>query len=320
MAPTSLARIRLGEHTVLWQRSGQAPMRPTAGYGAAAASPAPTQSALVDYPDTIPREAVSADEARDRDYDVPLDEVPSAPQSGHDDGSTGEPPEWMLQHGSPEEQRHAMPRTDGDCASPPREGRATSASAVQDPSADAEMPQAPKPQTEAAAEPAAEPELEPPQAADSEQHQSDALQQTAAEEQLTVGDKRADHMETTDDSDGRAEPGSSALPADAPADGSKPGPSQMQEQLPREPNGEAAQRHKDVPEASKEDRAERPAKRCACETSLPQTKHQLHPLSSVMLGPSCASPESVRDDCCQLQDVRAELDTLPLRPLPDNGV
>ena len=331
-APTSLARIRLGEHTVLWQRSYQARVRPTAGYGvaaAAAASPAPTQSGLVDYPDTAPRDTAKADDAQERDYDVPVDELPDAPQWGPDDVSAG-PPQWMLQQRSPEEQRRALPRTNGDRVSPPRDGRATSGQAVEAPTGDAQMPNAPATQAEASAEPAGEPTVEPvppqpPQAADDDQHQSDALQQTAAEEQPTVSDVRADLTEPAKDSGGTAKPGSVALHALARDDGTNVGPSQTQNHSPREPNGEAARRQEEVTEASGEDHADRPAKRCACKFSSAHIRQSIVWVCAdqLCLPPWYALPESVHDDGCQLQGARPEIDRLRCGPhciQSDNGV
>ena len=285
-APASLARIRLGEDTVLWQRSGQGPVRPIAGYGAAAASPAPTQSALVDYLDTAPRLAPIADDAWDRDYDAPLDELPSTAKLGQGDGSSGELPSWMLQHGSAEKERHTMPRTRGERTSPSGSGRTTSAADAEDPSATAEMPQAPAMQAEAAAQPVSE----PPQAADGDKHDSDApqldsdaIQPMAAEQQPTSSGEGAGGAAPADASDSRGEPGGEpggmARPAASQGDDVREQPGQAHEHSPPETNGRARKRH-EAPDASGGEHSTKPAKRCDGKSSREERCRSIHGVRS----------------------------------------
>ena len=259
-APASLARIRLGEHTVLWQRSGQNPVWPIAAYGVAAASPVAAQSSLVDDPDTAPRGFATTDDMLDREYDAPLDDLPFAPPSEHDDGSSGGLPEWMLQHGSAEKQRHTVARADGEPASPPCEGREALAGDATDPSMDADMPQAPATQAGAIAEP------EPLHSADDEQRELDVDQRMAAERQPSVSGGPTDVAEPADGSDGRGEPDSDALSAGSQGDDARAEPSQVPEQSPLRLHGAVAGRRSEAPGASAKDPDDRPAKRCAIVT------------------------------------------------------
>ena len=100
-APAALSRIKMGEHTVVWQRGAQAPVHAVTAPDSGTPEPSSTRPALVDYPDTAARGSSPAD-VPSFDHSVgTASDIPSAAQSADATRSrSGGPPAWMVQHGS----------------------------------------------------------------------------------------------------------------------------------------------------------------------------------------------------------------------------
>jgi len=104
-AKTSAAqtRIKLGEHTVLWQRGAQTPVQTVTVADSGTPEPSATRPALVDYPDTTARGDSPANAPSFEHSVRTASEVPSAAHSADADRSrSGGAPAWMVQHGSAE--------------------------------------------------------------------------------------------------------------------------------------------------------------------------------------------------------------------------
>ena len=180
-APAGLARIRLGEHAVLWQRGNQTP----AAHAATAADrsmpePAVMPPPLVDYPDTALRGNSPADVPSYEQSAGPASEAPSAAQSA-DDGrsSSGGAPAWMVEHGSGEKADPSRRAAAEEDSRPSSSEYPITADADVDDVSDAELLQSPSPGA------APEPATEPPDAADSERDASEPNQSvTEAEERV----------------------------------------------------------------------------------------------------------------------------------------
>jgi len=102
-APSALTRIKLGEHTVVWQRGARTPVQTVTAPDSGTPEPSATRPALVDYPDTAARGDSPADVPSCQRSAGTASEAPSAAQSADADRSrSGGAPAWMLQHGSAE--------------------------------------------------------------------------------------------------------------------------------------------------------------------------------------------------------------------------
>ena len=113
-APAAPTRIKLGEHTVLWQRGAQTAVQTVTAADSGTPEPSATRPALVDYPDTAARGDSPADAPSFQRSVGTASEVPSAAQSADADPSrSGGAPAWMVQHGSAEK-AGPPPRADED--------------------------------------------------------------------------------------------------------------------------------------------------------------------------------------------------------------